>query len=38
MIDMNRILDALQNAPNARRTAMVGGGGLAAAYTAMEAM
>ena len=38
MIDMNRILDALQNDPNARRTAMVGGGGLAAGLAASMLM
>lgn len=38
MIDMNRILDALQNDPNARRTAMAGGGGLAAGLAASMLM
>lgn len=38
MIDVNRILDALQNDPNARRTAMVGGGGLAAGLAASMLM
>ncbi|KPP81467.1 MAG: putative membrane protein [Oceanicaulis sp. HLUCCA04] len=38
MIDVNRILDALQNDPNARRTAMVGGGGLAAGLGASMLM
>jgi uncharacterized membrane protein YebE (DUF533 family) len=38
MIDMNRILDAFQNDPNARRTAMVGGGGLAAGLAASMLM
>ena len=38
MIDVNRILEALQNDPNARRTAMVGGGGLAAGLAASMLM
>lgn len=38
MIDVNRILDALQNDPNARRTAMIGGGGVAAGLAASMLM
>lgn len=38
MFDVNRIMDALQNDPNARRTAMAGGGGLAAGLAASMLM
>ena len=38
MFDVNRILDALQNDPNARRTAMAGGGGVAAGFAASMLM
>lgn len=38
MIDVSRILDALQNDPNARRTAMIGGGGVAAGLAASMLM
>lgn len=38
MFDVNRIFDALQNDPNARRTAMVGGGGVAAGLAASMLM
>ncbi len=38
MFDVNGILNALQNDPNARRTAMAGGGGLAAGLAASMLM
>ena len=38
MFDVNKIMDALQNDPNARRTAMAGGGGLAAGFAASMLM
>ena len=38
MFDVNRILDALQNDPNARRTALAGGGGVAAGLAASMLM
>ena len=38
MFDVNKIVDALQNDPNARRTAMAGGGGLAAGLAASMLM
>ena len=38
MFDVNKIMDALQNDPNARRTAMAGGGGLAAGLAASMLM
>lgn len=38
MFDVNKVLDALQNDPNARRTAMAGGGGVAAGFAASMLM
>lgn len=38
MFDVNKIMDALQNDPNARRTAMAGGGGVAAGLAASMLM
>lgn len=38
MFDVNAVLSALQNDPNARRTAMAGGGGLAAGFAASMLM
>jgi len=38
MFDVNKIVNALQNDPNARRTAMAGGGGVAAGFAASMLM
>ncbi len=38
MFDVNKIMDALQNDPNARRTALAGGGGVAAGLAASMLM
>lgn len=38
MFDVNKIVNALQTDPNARRTAMAGGGGLAAGFAASMLM
>ena len=38
MFDLNKIMDALQNDPNARRTALAGGGGVAAGLAASMLM